>query len=384
MAVLPKPTVSARPSWQRERLCRWLREWSLWESLRSERADAAASPTASLAALPTEHELASAGPLREHLRPYDEAMAVGQIRLLSADCVPGVDEVVLVYVLSDWDAGDVLIAKLSPFAEPATPGEWLTGFSEPLVRVISLWNAVNVPPDVVRRSWVAAELSAERQADAWAVFRHIAVGLDLPSHLVEQVGPPIVHPGDPRIVYQREQSAVMLALQDAAAERGDRLDRQAIGEAVRRLRLVQAPAAAAAFPEWPGRTAVRGAMPLAAGTPEQPLCEVIVWCPASTAADLAPGGAGPRLFARLLDDIQLTAEGPYASWQLEGDLRLLAGAARFLLIEAESGDCVGEGTLVEGGTQAILTAGDWSRLKPHIHDIAGLAVVPVVPSEAAL
>jgi hypothetical protein len=380
MSRLPKSKTAPRPEWQRHRLANWLREWEIAQALRPSRQADTAVPGASLSAPADEAD-------RERLaglvRPFDPVVAVGQVRLLPTDRVPGIDAPVLVCVLSDWEAGDVLVAKVSPFAEPATSGEWLTGFAEPLVRVLSLWNVVNLPPSMLAWSWIAAEFSKEQQADAWTVFQHVTTGVALPAHLAERVGPPIVNPADPRTQYQREQAAVMVALQLTVAEHIATVDLGAIAALLGPALRQPSAQSVLRFPGHPHVAAVRCAMPLAASVPEEQVSEVILWTPDTTAADLSPApearSAPPKLYARLVTPIQLLDTGPYAAWDLVGEGRFERNWTSFLLLERTTGDNLGEGEVTREGGRAELRAGDWSRLRAHVHDSSRLVLVIVCP-----
>ncbi len=378
MSTLPKSKTVLRPEWQRRRLTNWLREWEIARALRPRSPSVVAQPSPL-----SDAEEADRARLRGSVRPFDQDVTVGQVRLLPAELLRGTEELVLVYVLSDWEAGDVLVAKVSPFSEPATPGEWLTGFCEPLVRVLSLWNVVNLPPSALARSWIAVELSEKQQADAWAVFCHITTGVELPACLVEQVGPLIANPADPRVQYQGEQAAIMVAMQETATHQAARDDLAVIVALLGPMLRQSAAPPVLRFRERPHVVALRCGMPLAAATPGEQVSEVILWTPDSTAADLLPTPdaehAVPMLYARLITPIQPLSTGLYAAWDLVGEVPCVRGRTSFLLLERATGDSLGEGEVTHEGGRAELREGDWSRLRAHVHDTSGLALVIVCP-----
>jgi len=200
MAKLPKIEVIPLPAWQQKRLSSWLLRWSLDQMMR--KGDLPTPPIA-------------VGPSRLPpglVSPYDPHVAVGQIRLLSPRILPKADSPVYVAVLRTWDKGWMLVAPYGPFAEPADPGELLSGRTDRALRILCLWNARSVPTSVLETSWIVDELSRKELEEAWAVFRSVSTGVALPEPLAKRVGPPILHPWDPRLTYQKRQMALLQPL----------------------------------------------------------------------------------------------------------------------------------------------------------------------------
>ena len=196
------PFVSP-PEWQYARLKDWLFDRRLDETLRK-------------IPLPAQPEPVSDMPVKMDqglVRPYDSrSPRVGEIRLLSSRVVPGSDRPLYLAVLSVWGKGMFLAAPFSPYAAPATPGEWLTGRTAGPLLVLSLWNARVIGRETLGQSWIAASLRAGEVKDALSVFRHATTGEALPARLVKQVGPPILVPHDPRSTYQQEQATLLASL----------------------------------------------------------------------------------------------------------------------------------------------------------------------------
>lgn len=250
---LPAIRFVPRPDWQKKRLAEWLEEWNLDQKLRGD-ADSEPPPedrhipfvgavvglmstpgllsTAAFAAdfvkgLASEKtpDLRVAGKdeeaMRKLVRPFDRPVAVGQVRLLSPELTPDTDRPLFVAVFGDWDEGEVLMAPFSPFSVPATTGEWLTGRTTPVLRVLEIWNARSAPTAALEESWLVDDLTHAECKGAWHVFEHEAFGKPLAPEFEQQVGPPLVHPEDPRRRYQDEEVASLTKFQASAQRMHD-------------------------------------------------------------------------------------------------------------------------------------------------------------------
>lgn len=244
---LPAIRFVPRPDWQKKRLAEWLDEWNLDQKLRGI-ADTETPPqdrhipvvgaVVGFMSLPTlaadleqgllskktpDLRVISPGgeAIRKLVREFDRPVAVGQIRLLSPELTPDADRPVVVALFGDWDEGEVLIAPFSPFSVPATPGEWLTGRTTPVLRVLEVWNARSVPNAALEESWLVDDFAAVECKAAWHVFEHEAFGKPLAPEFEQQVGPPLVHPEDPRRRYQDEEVALLAKFQASAQSMQD-------------------------------------------------------------------------------------------------------------------------------------------------------------------
>jgi len=52
-------------------------------------------------------------------------------------------------------------------------------------------------------------LTEQERQDALLVFRHVHESEPLPLQLIERIGPPLVHPDDPRLVYEARENLRM-------------------------------------------------------------------------------------------------------------------------------------------------------------------------------
>ncbi len=154
-------------------------------------------------------------------RAFDKEIARGQIRLFTPEVAPKMD---LIYfaVLKEWDNNEWLIAPFNPFSAPALPGELLLEARQELhLKVLCLWNAHTMSRELVQKSWIEQTLSDEELMAAWSVFKHVAIGAKLPEPLEVRVGPHVLRADDPRIEYQREQTARLYKLtQEEAGDSG--------------------------------------------------------------------------------------------------------------------------------------------------------------------
>lgn len=144
----------------------------------------------------------------------DCPMQVGDIRILRSRLIGETDLPVYVAVISEWEDGDWLIAPYGEFSEPATTGELLTGREDFGLRVLCLWNAHTISSDDLSFSFFEDRMTDDERKDSWEVFRAVSTGDDLPQHLSKRIGPPIVHPKDPRIAYQDECKEMMSPIRE--------------------------------------------------------------------------------------------------------------------------------------------------------------------------
>ena len=327
---LPAIRFVPRPDWQKKRLAEWLEEWNLEQKLRGNTEGETPSPdrhvpvigaVAGLMSMPAllrtadfaadiVRRLSSAKApsppvvspdgeaMRKLVREFDRPVAIGQVRLLSPKLTPGTDRPVFVAVFGDWDEGEVLVAPFSPFSVPATMGEWLTGRTTPVLRVLEVWNARSVPNAALEESWLVDDFAAVECKAAWHVFEHEAFGKPLAPEFEQQVGPPLVHPEDPRRRYQDEEVALLAKFQASAQSMQDR-------------RFDEDDSAPAATDSWAMQEAlganVREELALAAAV--KPPLRDFVW-----RDDLLPGfqceATGDRCEPSVASKLRLTFTGP--------------------------------------------------------------------------
>lgn len=209
MRKLPPRPITQLSTPQRERLSAWLYEWEVELQLRKMDGDA------SLAQLP---EGAMNG------TPLDEPVCVGEIRLLAPHLQSPGQRPVYVLVVSKWDNDWKLVTPFSQFPLPATQGELLTLRSEGPWQVLQVWNSRTLPNEVIAESWVADTASESLLDEAWAVFRHFTFGAALPDELTSRIGPPVLQPHDPRISYQKMETALLSGLAREAFKEAEQLN----------------------------------------------------------------------------------------------------------------------------------------------------------------
>lgn len=188
-------------SLQLQRLSSWLREWELDRILRKELANDQVPQTRS-----STRAAAGGG------SPYGKAgksPEIGEIRLLHPSG-SGIDQrPVYIVVLGHRRDNTFLIAPFGRFAEPALPGEWLTGLKPVPLCVLCLWNSRVVADATLNRSWRAGRLRTEKMRQALEVYGHINANAPLVSASAEDIGPALRHPLDPRHQYQLEETELL-------------------------------------------------------------------------------------------------------------------------------------------------------------------------------
>lgn len=220
MKRLPDQPHHDPPEWQPARLHRWLTEWHCDQQLRDDGIDAVGSahPADRVSPTPLGVNVAS-GPLR-YRRPRVAngwgdrsaapltALKPGEIRLLHP-AVRNADRPLYIAILFESARETFCIAPFGRFSEPATPGEWLTGRTTPALRVLCLWNSQEWSRQELEQSWAVDQLTADELHAALLVLRSVRHDGVLATPLLQQTGPPLVHPLDPRWDYIEEERELM-------------------------------------------------------------------------------------------------------------------------------------------------------------------------------
>ena len=196
---LPDIRMARAPDWQHERLARWLAEWRIELALGE-------TPTAGRMPAPLRAEV------RAELGGDTGMPEAGHIRLLYPHLAAAWHRPVCLAILAQRNGPEFLAAPFGPFSEPATPGELRTGRAEAPLRVLCVWNARWFTPTVFRGSWKVDTLTGEDLEAANRVLAACEDGLVLPAELAGRVGPPLMHPDDPRRIYCRRETVRMDAL----------------------------------------------------------------------------------------------------------------------------------------------------------------------------
>ena len=208
---LPRIAKEEPPDWMRERLLRWLRDWQLDQALHS---GPNGSPRQTLEDdLPPPGETAADAVVEPDATTPDPSP--GQVRLLSPE-IPAGREAPLYFLVvgrSEAEPESYIIAPFSRFSEPATDEELLVKGLAPGLGAVQIWNTAVLPGRIVSRSWLSGEVSREELRNALAVYRHAIAGEELPMSVQTQVGPPLLHPDDPRHEYVEQEAERTDALQ---------------------------------------------------------------------------------------------------------------------------------------------------------------------------
>lgn len=162
----------------------WLEEWTLWQSMREETVPEPLSWNPSL-------------DFSNEPRP-----APGDIRLWPAR---DSRDPPFYGVLLAGDYGTWRVVPFSPFATPATPGEWRAREHPPL-RVLQGWNARTITRRGVESAWKADTLDAPVLWTLNLFLTACETEGPPPGDLRLKTGPPLLHPLDPRHVYLDEES----------------------------------------------------------------------------------------------------------------------------------------------------------------------------------
>lgn len=216
-------TPERKLAWQRKRLALWLAEWQLEEGLRR-----VGAPDGGVAR--TGDAAGGVVPGRALWRGVGSEIwpAVGQIRLLAPEAASVAAAWPVFFAILELLPGEVLrVAPFGRFAEPAVPGEWKTRRKRNPLRVLCLWNARQFSVKAAALSWCVDALTPGELARARAVYAHAMQGAPLNDPPARDVGPPLVHPDDPRQVYCYREEARMDQLARELASRYFVPERQA-------------------------------------------------------------------------------------------------------------------------------------------------------------
>lgn len=123
---------------------------------------------------------------------------------------------VYVLVLDVAGQGALLVVPFSRYSSPATPAEWRTGLRVPALRVLCLWNRRYAHPPLVDRGWLCTRLPRRFLDRARAMWTLAGENPDKVAPRNRSLGPPLVHPADPRHAYLAEESALIDELLEAA------------------------------------------------------------------------------------------------------------------------------------------------------------------------
>ncbi len=139
--------------------------------------------------------------------PHGPPPKAGDIRLLlpTALSLPELERPLYLLVLAapGTDVWDVV--PFSRLALPATPLEWITGISSPPLRVLCLWNRTRLTTAALCRTWRIRAIPRAKLATANRIARTATQTQAADRIPHRNIGPPLLHPLDPRCAYLAEE-----------------------------------------------------------------------------------------------------------------------------------------------------------------------------------
>ncbi len=137
---------------------------------------------------------------------YDrDKLAEGDIRLLRPSPSTEPPEYPLYVAVLPSERQDYLWwVPFGRFATPALTSEWRTGMKHVALQVLCFWNAQEVEKGRAPPSWRVRRLTERQLEDILTIHNSLENGAALPDRLQKGMGPPLVHPLDPRHEYQAE------------------------------------------------------------------------------------------------------------------------------------------------------------------------------------
>lgn len=191
-------TSGVTVAYRRQQLAAWLREWELDQLLQPAGPVADHPPVRGAAVELVMHRRAPAEPLQS-----------GAIRLLVPQ-TPATDRrPVYVAVLRQQAPAAWWVAPFGRFGVPGLPGELATARTALHLRVLCLWNLTVLGVDVLQAAWPVGRLTQPEWRATWQVLACARdPGRPMRGALARRVGPPVVHPADPRHLYQEQEAAV--------------------------------------------------------------------------------------------------------------------------------------------------------------------------------
>ena len=183
---------------QRRQLAEWLKAWHLAQRLE-------ALPDLPETAAPPSYSQAS--PRRTEPPRYNGGLSplqAGSIVLLPPDTEVTRSRPVYVALIEATEGDRWRVVPFGRFALPALPGELATGRRAPPLRVLCVWNSAVVDSARLAQGWQVGQLLARE-------MRWVRQRLDLPENtpppapLARRLGPPLIHPLDPRHDYIEEE-----------------------------------------------------------------------------------------------------------------------------------------------------------------------------------
>lgn len=152
---------------------------------------------------------------------YDQdTISAGEVRLLASVSGPTTDWPLYVAVLAAPSDDAFCCVPFSRYSNPALPGEWSTGVRHAALRVLCFWNAQGVTLAEMPPGWRVKWLSGRQLKQIQEMRNGFDLGVPLSAAQRKRVGPPLMHPADPRHHYIAEERERMATYFRPAADRG--------------------------------------------------------------------------------------------------------------------------------------------------------------------
>ena len=193
---------------QRRNLTEWLTAWRVEGELR--RGD------------DPEEESPMKGVILRTALDAGSVIEVDEVRLLYSDSQATWRRPVYLAVLEKGMDDLFLVAPFSRFEYPALPGEIITGFDPPQLRVLSIWNAFHIRRMRLDAGWQVDRLDRGDRELALAVYSALCGEREFPLELVDRTAPLLKHPLDPRWDYREEELEMVAALMPLAVPESPR------------------------------------------------------------------------------------------------------------------------------------------------------------------
>ncbi|MDD5706966.1 MAG: hypothetical protein PHR35_13670 [Kiritimatiellae bacterium] len=203
----PSPQSYNTPR-QRQLACleAWIREWKVAARLEREATDG----TVVSLRPDSPRQDGSSAPRADRTRiGAVRPLTAGAIVLLPPDAEYTRRRPVYVALVGDAHPGAWLAVPFGRFQHPATPGELATGRPATPLKVLCLWNRGPLEEARLRRGWRVGTLTSRERG--WvACWLTLQPGETAPAALQQRLGPPLIHPLDPRHQYLQEERCLWL------------------------------------------------------------------------------------------------------------------------------------------------------------------------------
>jgi hypothetical protein len=143
--------------------------------------------------------------LKDAIKPFDQTIETGQIRILSGRYISNPGQIPFIAVVSKWSGDSWLIIPFSRFCAPATQGEMETNSTFAFQKTLQVWNARTVHTLFLEKSWVFDRLGESVCQQAKDLFLNLTAGDALPQTFTARRGCSITNSMDLRRLYLEDE-----------------------------------------------------------------------------------------------------------------------------------------------------------------------------------